>query len=253
MGRVFVVIPMYRNLYRESIDSVVNQTYMPNAVVQINDDCRENFVDQGYINNVMVHRWDRYGRHYAIKNIHDGINMLNTMYRLKDGDLIILVDGDDALINETAISEVVRTYERTGCWLTYGSYVNKSEFLKGTPYRVHRGMYPNNEEYRRMPWRASHLKTFLYGLYKSIDKEDFKKDGEWLQVCSDLALMFPMLEMAGKERIRQIEKPLYIYNDMNELNDHKTVPFEQINMDKWLRAQKPYKKIASISLSQMRN
>ena len=65
--------------------------------------------------------------------------------------------------------------------------------------------------------------------------------------------MFPMLEMAGKEKIRFVEKPLYIYNDMSELNDHKVSPSDQIDTDKWLRAQKPYKKIASISLSQIRN
>jgi hypothetical protein len=245
---------MYRNLYRASLDSVLVQTYMPNAIMQINDDCRDNLVDEGFINNVKVHRWDRHGRHYALKNIHDGLNMLNTIYELKDNDLIILVDGDDELYSPTVISRVVKIYNQYKCWLTHGSYVNKSEVLKyGSESKLHRGDYRNCEEYRKLPWRASHLKTFLFGLYQSIDKEDFKRDGEWLQTCSDLALMFPMLEMAGKEKIKNIEEPLYIYNDMSELNDHKVSPFEQIGTDKWLRAQKPYKKIASVSLSQMRN
>jgi hypothetical protein len=251
--RVFVVIPMYRNLYRESVESVVNQTYMPNAVIQVNDDCRANVFDEGFVNDIKVHRWDRCGRHHALKNIHDGINMLDTLYKLKDTDIIILVDGDDELMNSVSISEVVRTYKQYGCWLTHGSYINKSEHISGKVYQLHRGSYNNHEDYRKLPWRASHLKTFLYGLYKSIDKEDFKRDGEWLETCSDLALMFPMLEMAGKEKIRFIEKPLYIYNDMSELNDHKVSPSNQIDTDKWLRAQKPYKKIASISLSQIRN
>ncbi len=244
--RVFCVVPMYRNLYRAAIDSIVIQTYMPNAVIQINDDCREHLVDEGYINDVLVIRWDRHGRHYASKNIYDGINYLDRKFHLKPDDLIILVDGDDELYGRTVISDVVKTYHQHGCWLTYGSYINKSESLNPDvkiPI-IHRGEYKNGDDYRNSPWRASHLKTFLCGLYSNLREQDLKdSNGEWLRTCSDLALMIPMMEMAGKEKIRYIDRALYIYNDLSDLNDHKVSAKDQRESDQWIRKCEPYKQI----------
>lgn len=247
--RVFCVVPMYRNLYRAAIDSIVIQTYMPTAVIQINDDCREHLIDEGYINDVLVIRWDRHGRHYASKNIYDAIRYLNAKFHLKYNDLIILVDGDDELLGRVVISEVVKTYHQHGCWLTYGSYINMSELTNKDIKipKIHRGEYRNGEEFRKMPWRASHLKTFLYGLYAYLSEEEFKdENGEWLRTCSDLALMFPMMEMAGPEKVRHIEQALYIYNDLSELNDHKVSPQDQNKNTAWIRNKIPYMRVKTL-------
>jgi hypothetical protein len=222
---------------------------MPNAVIQINDDCREHLIDEGYINDVLVIRWDRHGRHYASKNIYDAINYLNRKFHLKYDDLIILVDGDDELYGKTSISDVVRTYNQHGCWLTYGSYINKSDSINPDikiPI-MHRGEYRNTRDFRKLPWKSSHLKTFLYGLYAYLSEEDFKDcNGEWLRTCSDLALMFPMMEMAGPEKIRHIDSPLYIYNDLSELNDHKVSAEDQRKNTEWIRSKTPFDQVKTL-------
>ena len=44
----------------------------------------------------------------------------------------------------------------------------------------------------------SHLKTFKYKLYKNLDLDDLKKNGEYIKSATDAAIMYPLLEMAGK-------------------------------------------------------
>ena len=59
---------------------------------------------------------------YALRNTIDCLNNLN----LDDDAVIIQVDGDDFLYDENSIGKVIECYNYTGCWVTYGSYINKS-------------------------------------------------------------------------------------------------------------------------------
>ena len=66
------------------------------------------------------------------------------------------------------------------------------------------------------------------------------KNGKYFPVAWDLAIMFPMLEMAGnrQEFIRDL---LYVYNDQNPISDHKIRRKEQILVAKEIRRKKRYK------------
>ena len=59
-------------------------------------------------------------------------------------------------------------------------------------------------------WIYTHLKTFKYKLFKLTDDEDFKKNGRYLKSATDLAIMYPMLEMSGK--FKCVQNVLYKYN-----------------------------------------
>ena len=41
----------------------------------------------------------------------------------------------------------------------------------------------------------SHLKTFKYVLYKNINIEDLKRNGDFIKSSTDAAIMYPILEM----------------------------------------------------------
>ena len=58
-------------------------------------------------------------------------------------------------------------------------------------------------------------------------------------MASDLAIMFPMLEMAGN-RQEFISEILYCYNDKNPISDHKIRRKEQILSAKEIRQKKRY-------------
>ena len=67
------------------------------------------------------------------------------------------------------------------------------------------------------------------------------KNGNYFSVAWDLAIMFPMLEMAGS-RQEFIKEVLYVYNDANPICDHKIRRKEQILAGEEIRRKKKYKK-----------
>ncbi len=74
-----------------------------------------------------------------------------------------------------------------------------------------------NNSYRKYPWKCYHLRTFRWGLFQKVGFTDqwFQFDnGEWYQVCTDVALMHPLLEEANKPTY--VREPLYFYNDVGD-------------------------------------
>jgi len=167
-------------------------------------------------------------------------NFILGLSRIKpqDEDVVIDLDLDDYL-EPGALEIVAQTYERNpGILLTYGSYRMES----GREARFN-GEYVT-DNFRSQKWKASHLKTFKYKLLKNIQGKDLKgKDGKSLMTCADLALMYPMLEMAGLDRIKHIKECLYCYNDLNPLNDHKVAKEDQVRTTKYLKGLMPYKRL----------
>ena len=67
-------------------------------------------------------------------------------------------------------------------------------------------------------------------------------DGEFYKMTCDLAIMFPMLEMAG-ENSKYIKDILYVYNNSNPLNDHKINNQYQLKLEQEIRNGRKYNKI----------
>jgi hypothetical protein len=68
----------------------------------------------------------------------------------------------------------------------------------------------------------------------------------WLETCSDLAMMFPLLEMAGHDRIKYIQQEIYEYNDENPVNDHKLRGAQQALTETWLRQQPRFQRLETV-------
>ena len=80
-------------------------------------------------------------------------------------------------------------------------------------------------------------------LYEKIDQKDFRdSNGNFWSTCSDLALMLPMLEMAG-DRQEAISDPIYRYSFNISTNDGVLRRDKQIEDDKVIRNMQPYSKI----------
>jgi hypothetical protein len=73
---------------------------------------------------------------------------------------------------------------------------------------------------------VSHLRTFRSSDYKEIEKQDpdfscmKDKDGKFYRITYDVAMMYPIMEIAGYDKVKFIEKVLYLYNINNPLSDH---------------------------------
>jgi hypothetical protein len=180
------------------------------------------------------------GRNYALRNTVMAITLHEES--MADDDVICVVDLDDRLL-PGALETVKATYDASPkVLLTYGSYVNAS----GRPARFN-GAYKRGENVRRAPWRASHLRTFKYRLWKQLPMSAcLDADGEWFQMCADLAVMIPLMEIAGLDRCQHISKPIYWYNDLNPENDHKVNGAQQKETERYIRSQKPFPRFEKI-------
>jgi glycosyltransferase involved in cell wall biosynthesis len=180
---------------------------------------------------------------YAIRNISDCLNSLG----LEENDIILQIDGDDYLYDEFSIQKIIDYYNRYNCWVTYGSYINKSDGIRGLCASEIPDEIILSNQIRKYPWVTSHLKTFKYGIFKRIEIEDFKDEsGEWLKTTHDLALMYPLIEMAG-ERSLYVPDVVYVYNDANDINDEKVNNTKVNEITEYLKNKLPYTRINYMS------
>lgn len=139
----------------------------------------------------------------------------------KNDDVIMFLDGDDHLHGPHVFSILNTVYQDENVWVTWGSYMHSHDGSKGMASGP---ILPPDEDPMngRRNWIYSHLKTFRYFLYKGIRDEDLKdEDGEYYSVAWDMALMFPIVEMAGPEHGRFISQVMYVYNTDNPISNEK--------------------------------
>lgn len=149
-------------------------------------------------------------------SMYNGLNRLKSFRRIEPESPVGILDADDTLYPD-AIEKAMKKFANPDVWVTHGSYIKNS---KGSTTRVSKP-YPKNAVVRKYKWRASHFKCFRYGLFAHLTKEDFMHNGAWMQAASDLALMFPVIELAGMDRVRFISKPIYHYNDNTGCNTNR--------------------------------
>ena len=177
---------------------------------------------------------------YALQNIAETIDSIED---IDDEDIIILLDGDDWLPSCSTLSHLENVYNTDGCLMTYGSYVYAPYGKKGVEPSEYPQHVIDNNSFRSDQWRASHLRTFKYKLWKELHHDDLKNENGYYKVAYDQAIMLPLLEMAA-ERAVYIPEVMHVYNRINPLNVDKTKQEEQFQTAQEVRAKKPYQRLA---------
>ncbi len=177
-------------------------------------------------------------KHYALGNIHKALKSPD----IEDEDIIILLDGDDWFSTSKALLALNSAYEQD-CLMTYGSYVLYPFGVLGPePSKYPEDVIKDNL-YREDRWRASHLRTFKYHLWKNVSTKDLKdQNGEFYTMAYDQAIMLPLLEMA-RERAKYIDSVLHVYNKENPLNVDKLKAQEQARTALDIRKNKRYERV----------
>ena len=241
-NKMKIIIPFYNveKWIKTCINSVKNQTFKNFDCILIDDlsnDLSYQYALESIDNDQRFLLIKNEEKCFALKNIYNGINLLNP----NNEDIIITLDGDDWLSKENSL-EIVNNYylADTKTLMTYGTYI---EYPTGViPHNVTK--YPEEvilySNYRSDIWRASHLRTFKYKLWKNIKVDDLKdKNGNFYKMAWDLAFMFPMLEMAGSGA-KYIDDIIYCYNVSNPINDHKVNHQLQLLLEQEIRNKKKY-------------
>ena len=236
-----IIVPFYNveEWIRKCVLSVKFQDYKNFQCVLIDDMSTDNSVEKikkitkGDNRFVLIENKEK---KFALRNIYDGILESSP----SDEDVIITLDGDDWLASKSTLSKLNSIYNKEDCWITYGSYVEYPARTTGKFSRQIPKQVIKNRLLRRYEWCSSHLRTFKYGLWSKIKKEDLlDRDGNFYKMAWDLSFMFPMLEMAGN-RSYYVDDILYVYNLSNPLNDHKQNEVLQRTLEIEIRSKPTY-------------
>lgn len=173
-------------------------------------------------------------------------NAYHAIHSCDGRDIVLMVDGDDALIGSEVFAYINRLYtDNEQLWLTYGQYSEYPSGKLGICRPLPAWVFAQ-QQLRNIRYVISHLRTFYAALFKRIHKEDLCDDGgTFFTVTGDMAVMLAMVEMA-QDHCMFVSKLLYSYNTANALNDFKVALKKQHAVERIIRSRKPYEKLSSL-------
>lgn len=238
-----IIIPSYKNsnYVERNIASAISQNYKYYRVI-FTDDCSPDDTFERAKN--IVEKAGAQIRTTLIKNkTRSGAlaNLYKMIHSCADDEIVLTLDGDDWLPDVDVLTKLNNVYKSGDVWLTYGQYQNWPGPGHGISKQIPDKIIDSNG-FRSYDWCSSHLRTFYSWLFKLIKTEDLYYNGSFMEMTWDLAMMFPMLEMAGKHS-KFISDILYVYNMDNPINDHKVNKRLQSTLDNIVRKMPKYNRI----------
>lgn len=240
-----VMVCSYNNAqyYKGNLDSILMQEYKNYHVLYV-DDCSPDGtygLVQKYIEErdaqdrvVLLHNAKR---RKALANLYYAIHSCNPT------DIILILDGDDQFSDAQVMNRINAAYSDGNTWLTYGQFRMVPDggigFCRAYPKNI-----IDRNGFRYYPSTPSHLRTFYAGLFQKIVIDDLLFQGDFFPMTYDLAIMFPMIEMARNHH-KFIPDVLVDYNCSNPINDHKVGKGLQRKFDLIIRARTVYQEIES--------
>jgi hypothetical protein len=233
---ISIVAPFYNaeNYIERCISSIAQQDYENYQLILINDASSDNslVVAQKTIDKLPKTIQDKISLVNNESNKGEVYNHISSLMNfINEDDIVMLVDGDDWLVNNNTIFHLYNDLYQQGAEFTYGSCWSLTDNIPLIAQD-----YPNevklNKTYRKhkfawnMPY--THLRTFSKRLFKDINQNIFKDaDGNWLRAGGDGSLFYEMIERANSNKIVAVKEIVYNYNDVNPLNDYKINAVEQ--------------------------
>ena len=229
--------------YKWHLDSIFSQEYTNYHVIYVDDFSSDHTHDytKKYINEneaeehfIVIQNKER---RRALANLYYAIHLC------KPTDIILILDGDDRFSNSGVLKRINQAYSDQNIWLTYGQFREHPSgavgFCQPYPERIiHRNGF------RYYPATPSHLRTFYAALFHKIRRDDLMFQGDFFPMTYDLAIMFPMIEMARTHHT-YLGDILIDYNGENPLNDHRVGKGIQRKYDLIIRARTCYNEIQS--------
>ena len=254
-----IVIASYNNAnwYLQNLDSVFFQNYSNYRVIYIDDVSSdgtsvlvENYIQKNKLTSkiILIKNKERVG---ALANIYKAIHLCLPK------EIIIILDGDDWLANNNVLNRLNQEYSDSEVWLTYGQfafYFEKNSSLKeGISSKIPDHVIAANSIRQDGEGSTpSHLRSFYAKLFHQIKKEDLLYNCNFFRTACDVAIMLPMIEMAGFHT-RFISDLLYIYNRATPLNSDKINWRLQLEMDQEIRSRKNYEPLDSLFIEENRS
>ncbi len=240
--RFVFIVPSYNNAawYKKNIESMLTQNYSNYHIIYIDDASTD---ETGILVEELVRQHQAENKVTLIKNpMRLGImaNRYTAINLCNDGDICIALDGDDWLPHQDVLRLYNTIYHRENIWITYGRYLEYPILLDGHFAKVVPKNILRYNRIRHHPWSCSHLKTFRAWLFKKIKLEDLLMNGTFIPAATDLAMMFPMMEMAQYHSLF-VKEVTCIYNNINPLGVIRQKSQIHLQCNHFLRSKKAYK------------
>jgi FkbM family methyltransferase len=232
---IVIVSPFYNGqaYIADCILSVASQDYTNYRHILIDDCSSDNVhqVAQQTIDGLPVHIRDRFT---LIKNpVNQGAvkNQIDAIRKLNDQAIIMLLDGDDQLVNDNSIFARYNAIYDGSTEFTYGSCWSMVDNIPliSQPYPEEvkqRRDYRNHHFNWILPY--THLRTFKKHLMNNLPDALFQDpQGQWFKAGGDGAVFYALIEAADPNRVKCLQDIVYNYNDANPLNDYKVNAVEQ--------------------------
>lgn len=241
----FVIITAsYNNKswYEWNLDSTLNQNYTNYRVIYIDDHSLDNTGQLALEYARSINKLDKI--QVIINNEQKGAlaNIYNAVHSCKPDDIIVLVDGDDSLSNYNVLPFLNSVYKDPNVWFTYGQFEWFPARMPGFASQLPTWVLEQNSV-RNYRWVTTHLRSFYAGLFHKIKKDDLMFEGRFCSMAWDLAIIYPMIEMAAFHT-KFIDQVLIKYNSETNLNDNQVNADLQNRIDCYIRKQPPYNPIA---------
>lgn len=231
--KIVVVSPVYNaeNYIEKCIRSVVSQDYKNYVMYIINDCSTDNTLEVinktieelGTSKVKVIDNEKNYGA------VYNQIRTIKT--RCMADDIVMLLDGDDWLLNDPNIFNMYNNLYHDGAEYTYGSCWSLTDNIPliAQPYPPE---IKKTKSYRqhKFNWNFPypHLRTFIADLVFKVREEVFRDDkGEWYRAGGDVSTFFNIIEQADPDKVICVPDIVYMYNDINPLNDYKVNGIEQ--------------------------
>lgn len=229
-NKLVIITPFYNpgEFLEKCVATVMSQRYDNFKAIFIDDCSTDGSFDRLPKDNPKAVVIKNTIRKTALENLHDAI-----MNHCDADDIVVLVDGDDWLPNKNVLSFINDFYNQNDCWIMYGQ-ASWTDGNKGCAIA-----YPNKDYFdniRNAPmfsngqpggYFVSHIRTFKAGVYQKIKEQDENfsclkdKKGEFYKMTYDVAMMLPIMEMAGFDKVKFNDKVLYTYNRGNPISDDR--------------------------------
>jgi glycosyltransferase involved in cell wall biosynthesis len=125
--------------------------------------------------------------------------------------IVVLLDMDDALEPHALRTVAQRYLDNPDCLMTIGNWHDQDG--KKNPQDFYAAEEIDNQRIRDSElFNAAPLRTFRRRLYDAIEATDLlDREGNWLETCTDVALMYPLMDQCGSHEVIFIDEPIYRY------------------------------------------
>jgi hypothetical protein len=142
----------------------------------------------------------------------------------KEDSIVVTIDGDDELILPSSLSLLADEFDKGGQVVYAKTQIHDKVIGEDYP-----SIIKEQNSYREHPWLCAPPRCFWSGMLRHIDEEYFLHNGTWIEAATDMALFFPLMELANG-KVNFVDKVLYHYywNKNNSSNPENQKFYEEI-------------------------